>query len=229
MKILGLVGGMSWVSTQDYYKYINEGINRQLGGLNFAECLIYSFNYEDLKQYNLNDDAAGAFRHMTDVCLRLQNAGAEGIVLCANTAHRFAAELQEQLSIPIVHIGDATAAAIVQQGLRKVGLLGTKFTMELPFLKEKLALSGIETLIPDEADRAFVHETVFEELGRGILLPATRERYLAIIRELIARGAEGIILGCTEIPLLITPDDVPVPVFDTAKIHADAAVAFALS
>lgn len=228
MKILGLIGGMSWVSTQDYYKYINEGINERLGGLNFAECFMYSFNYEVLKQHNLAKDTDGLFRHFSQACLKLQAAGAEAIVLCSNTSHQYATALGEVLSVPVIHIGDAITEAVVAHRLKKVALLGTKFTMELPFITEKLAAQGIETLIPGEEDRNYIHETIFEELGRGIILPETREKYLHIIWQLIARGAEGVILGCTEIPLLISPQDVPVPVFDTTKLHAEAAVAFAV-
>ena len=229
MKKLGLVGGTSWVSTMDYYKLINEGINAQLGGLNFAECLIYSFNYADIVRNNNANDWDRTFQMISAASQHLINGGAEGIVLCANTMHLIAGRLQPVIDVPVIHIGEVTAAAIAQQGIKKVGLLGTKFTMELDFVKSKLRDKGIEAIIPEEADRAFVHGTIFDELGKGVVTAATRKRYIAISEQLIAQGAEGVILGCTEIPLVIKPGDLTVPTFDTTQLHAAAAVQFALS
>ncbi|CAA9199615.1 aspartate/glutamate racemase family protein [Flavobacterium collinsii] len=230
MRIIGLIGGISWVSTADYYKLVNEGINDKLGGLNFSECLIYSFNYADIKKNNDANDWDSTFNMLLKGCQFLQQGGAEAIVLCANTMHLIAERLQEAIDIPIIHIATATAVEIQKEAIKKVGLLGTKFTMELDFFKDKLAENGIETIIPkNDADRDFMHATIFEELGRGLVTEATKKRYLEIANQLIEEGAEGIILGCTEIPLVIKPEDISVPVFDTTLIHSMAAVEFQLS
>jgi len=228
MKILGLIGGTSWVSTQDYYKLINEGVNEKLGELNFAECMIYSFNYQDIKR---NNDANAWDKNLEMIStagLKLQNSGAKGIVLCANTMHLIADQLQEQIDIPVIHIATATADDIKAKGLKKVGMLGTRFTMERDFFRSKLEEKGIEMIIPEDDDRGFIHYTIFEELGRGIFTAETKQRYLATMDKLIAAGAEGIIAGCTEIPLLIKQDEVNFPLFDTLALHAKAAVEFAL-
>jgi aspartate racemase len=229
MKTLGLIGGISWVSTVDYYKLINEGINSELGGLNFCQCIIYSFNYADIKKNNDANDWDSTLQMVTAASEHLKGAGAKAIVLCANTMHLIAERLEQNTGIPVIHIATATAKAISSQKIKKVGLLGTKFTMELDFFKARLAQQSIETIIPGNDDRDFLHYTIFEELGRGILSEQTKQRYLSIIEQLIAQGAEGIILGCTEIPMLIQPDDVRVPVFDTTRIHVAAAIEFALS
>lgn len=228
MKLLGLIGGMSWPSTIDYYRLINQGINEQLGGLNFSHCVIYSFNYEDIRANHVTNSWDKTLQMVTEAGLYLKSGGAEAIVLCANTMHLIAEVLEDKIGLPIVHIATATATEIAKTGIRKVALLGTTFTMEKDFFKNKLQLQQIETMIPDEADRQFIHHTIFEELGKGEIVETTRQRYLQIIQQLIENGAEGIILGCTEIPMLIKPEDVPVPVFDTTKIHAAAAVAFSL-
>lgn len=230
MKIIGLIGGFSWVSTVDYYTQINQGINAHLGGLNYAECMVYSFNYQDIKN---NNDA-----HRWDVTLtmivsaakKLEQSGASAIVLCANTMHYIADKIQQEIHIPIIHIATATAFEIQNKGLRKVGLLGTKFTMEYDFFTSKLAELGIETIIPeDEDDKDFIHWTIFEELGRGLIKEETKKRYLSIMKSLQDKGAEGIIAGCTEIPMIVKPSDIHIPYFDTMSIHAKAAVDFALS
>ena len=230
MKIIGLIGGISWVSTADYYKLINQGINEKMGDLNFSECLIYSFNYADIKKNNENNDWDSTFNMLLKGCNFLKAGGAEAIVLCANTMHLIADRLEKEIKLPIIHIATETAKEIQKQNLKKVGLLGTKFTMELNFFKDKLIAQGIEAIIPEsEDDKNFIHTTIFEELGRGIVTPETKKRYLEIANELIKKGAEGIILGCTEIPLVILPEDLNVPVFDTALIHSKAAVEFQLS
>ena len=230
MKIIGLIGGISWVSTADYYKLINQGINEKMGDLNFSECLIYSFNYADIKKNNENNDWDSTFNMLLKGCNFLRAGGAEAIVLCANTMHLIADRLEKEIKLPIIHIATETAKEIQKQNLKKVGLLGTKFTMELNFFKDKLIAQGIEAIIPkSEDDKNFIHTTIFEELGRGIVTPETKKRYLEIANELIKKGAEGIILGCTEIPLVILPEDLNVPVFDTALIHSKAAVEFQLS
>ena len=230
MKIIGLIGGISWVSTADYYKLINQGINEKMGDLNFSECLIYSFNYADIKKNNENNDWDSTFNMLLKGCNFLKAGGAEAIVLCANTMHLIADRLEKEIKLPIIHIATETAKEIQKQNLKKVGLFGTKFTMELNFFKDKLIAQGIEAIIPEsEDDKNFIHTTIFEELGRGIVTPETKKRYLEIANELIKKGAEGIILGCTEIQLVILPEDLNVPVFDTALIHSKAAVEFQLS
>ncbi|MDH7464303.1 aspartate/glutamate racemase family protein [Chitinophagaceae bacterium 26-R-25] len=228
MKLLGLIGGISWVSTVDYYKLINEGINKELGDLNFAECMIYSFNYEDIKRNNEANDWDRTFAMLSKAAEHLKNGGASAILLCASTMHMIADKLQEHIQLPVIHIGEVTADAIQKQNIKKVGLLGTKFTMERDFFTSKLAAANIQAIIPDSEDRDFIHHSIFYELGKNIFLPETKQRYLRIISKLIENGAEGIILGCTEIPLLVTQNDVSVPVFNTTLIHAEAAVQFAL-
>lgn len=229
MKKLGLIGGISWVSTADYYKFINEGINKELGGVNFAECMIYSFNYNDIKRNNENNDWEKTFEMLSKACQNLKNSGAEAILLCANTMHLIADRIQESIDLPLIHIAVETAKEIEKKNIKKVGLLGTKFTMELDFFKDKLTALDIEAIVPEADDRDFLHDTIFNELGKGLILESTKARYLSIIEKLIENGAEGIILGCTEIPLLVKQEMVTVPVFDTALIHSNAAIAFALS
>jgi aspartate racemase len=229
MKKIGLIGGISWVSTADYYSFINKGINAKLGGLNFAECIIYSFNYAEIKKNNDAGDWDKTLDMLTNASLGLKSCGAEAIVLCANTMHLIADKLEQSIQIPVINIASVTAKEIRSQKIEKVGLLGTKFTMEMDFFKSKLNDLNIASVIPDEEDRTFVHYTIFEELGRGLVLEETKQRYLSIINKLIQRGAQGIILGCTEIPLLIKQEDIIVPVFDTTLIHSNAAVEFMLN
>lgn len=230
MRKIGLIGGISWVSTSDYYTLINKGINEKLGGLNFSECLIYSFNYADIKKNNDANDWDSTFNMLLKAAEVLKSGGAEAIVLCANTMHLIADKLQQAIGLPLIHIAEETAVEIQKKELKKVGLLGTKFTMELDFFKDKLAQKGIEAIIPaSEEVKDFIHYTIFEELGRGIASEETKKCYLEIANELIKNGAEGIILGCTEIPLVIKEGDLSVPVFDTTLIHTQAAINFQLS
>lgn len=230
MRKIGLIGGISWVSTSDYYTLINKGINEKLGGLNFSECLIYSFNYADIKKNNDANDWDSTFNMLFKAAEVLKSGGAEAILLCANTMHLIADKLQKAIGLPLIHIAEETAIEIQKKEIKKVGLLGTKFTMELDFFKDKLAEKGIETIIPiSEEDKDFIHYTIFEELGRGIATEETKKRYLGIANELIKNGAEGIILGCTEIPLVIKEGDLNVPIFDTTLIHTQAAINFQLA
>jgi aspartate racemase len=229
MKILGLIGGISWVSTIDYYRLINQGINEKLGDLNFAECMIYSFNYQDIKNNNDAGDWDKTLQMLTKAALGMKSAGAEAIVLCANTMHMIAEQLEQNVQLPVIHIATVTAQAIKREGIKKVGLLGTKFTMEQSFFRDKLTANDIEVVIPDAEDRQHIHYTIFAELGRNVIKPETKEFYLKVINKLVKRGAEGIILGCTEIPLLISPADTAIPLFDTTLIHSKAAVEFALA
>ena len=226
MKKIGLVGGISWVSTMDYYKFINEGVNLKLGGLNFAECIIYSLNFGDIQDKTWSN----SFDLLLNACESLKRSGVDGIVLCANTAHLFADRLQEIIELPIIHIGVATAKAINKQGFKKVGLLGTKFTMEMDFYSKKLEEYGLEVLIPEkQATRNYIQQTLKEELGIGLINPDTRINYISIVKELVDCGAECIVLACTEIPLLINQDDFTIPIFDTTKIHTKAIVEYIFS
>lgn len=226
MKKIGLVGGISWVSTMDYYKFINEGVNARLGGLNFAECIIYSLNFGDIQSAGWDN----SYELLLGACKSLKNTGVESIVLCANTAHLFADKLQDTVGLPIIHIGEETAKAINKTGYKKVGLLATKFTMEMNFYKDKLERYGLEVLIPEKQEtRDYIQRTLKEELGIGFINPETKINYISIIKELVDSGAECIILGCTEIPMLINQDDFDIPMFDTTKIHSQAIVDYIVS
>lgn len=226
MKKVGLIGGISWTSTLDYYRYINEGVNKKLGGLNFAECIIYSLNFGDICTYGWEN----AFDLLLKACSHLKKSGAEGIALCANTAHLYAERLRESIELPVIDIRIETAKAISKQGFKKVGLLGTKFTMEQDFFRNKLEHYGFEVLIPEKQEtRDYIQYTVKEELGKGFINPDTKTNYISIVNELVNQGAECIILGCTEIPLLISQNDFTIPVLDTAKLHSEAIVDYMLS
>lgn len=230
MKKIGLVGGISWTSTLDYYRFINEETNKRLGHLNFAECIIYSVNFENFSTYNADYNWEGTFQLLSNAASRLKDAGAEVILLGANTAHIVAERVAQKVGLPLIDIRVATANAIHKRQLKKVGLLGTVYTMELDFYKKKLSEEGLEIIIPaTKAEIDFIEETLLHELGKGILLQRTKQEYISIINRLIEQGAEGIILGCTEIPLLISQEDISVPVFNSTLIHAQAAVEFALT
>lgn len=226
MKTIGLIGGTSWVSTQDYYRIINQQINQRLGALNAGTILLYSVNYQDFVP---NKDRWKEMEIKYGIIAnKLQTAGAECILLCANTTHMIADKIQQQINIPLINIAEATANEITNQNLKTVALLGTKFTMEENFFKEKLTRQNIQTIIPASEDREFIHSTIFEELGKGIFIEATKKKYLQIIDGLKNKGAQGVIFGCTEIPMLIKPGECSIAVFDTMIIHATAAVDFAL-
>lgn len=228
MKKIGLVGGISWTSTMDYYRLINEAVNKKAGGLNFAECIIYSVNFEHFRKHNAAHDWDAAFGLLQDAAMRLKDAGADLIMLGANTAHIVAERIAAAAELPLIDIRTATAKAIKDRNISRVGLLGTVYTMELDFYKQKLAANGIEALVPDnKSDRDYIEETLLHELGKGIITADTKAGYLRIAGSLLERGAEGIVLGCTEIPLLLSQNDFTVPVFNTTQIHAHAAVEFA--
>jgi aspartate racemase len=229
MKTLGLIGGTSWVSTIDYYKYINELANEQRGGLNFAQILLYSISFNDVKSLADKSDWENLGKLLSGIAKNLENAGADAIVLCANTTHIVAESVEKSIEIPLIHITDATAKEILRRNLKKVALLGTKFTMDNDFYRERLARYEIETIIPNDEERTFIHSSIFEELGKNIFTAETKREYLEIIDNLHERGAEGVIFGCTEIPMLLKPEDCPIPSFDTTLIHARAAVDFALN
>jgi aspartate racemase len=228
-QVIGLIGGMSWKSSAEYYRLINEGVRTQLGGLHSACCLMWSFDFADIEALQRTDRWDEAAALMVDAAQRLERGGADFLVIATNTMHIAAPQVQVATSLPLLHIADPTAGRIKAAGLRRVGLLGTAFTMEQDFYKGRLAQQhGLEVLVPEAPDRATVHRIIYEELVQGQIRDASRQAYREVIARLVARGAEAIILGCTEIMLLVAPDDSPVPLFDTTGLHAEAAVARAL-
>ncbi|QHM74548.1 Aspartate racemase [Mixta theicola] len=230
MKTIGLLGGMSWESTALYYKIINEGVQAQLGGLHSARLVMYSVDFYEIERLQAAGEWRQAAALLADAARALQAAGADFLVLCTNTMHKVAPEISAATSLPLLHIADATAEAVKAAGISKVGLLGTRFTMEQAFYRARLEQQfGIEVLVPDEAGRETVHHIIYQELCLGHIHPASREKYRAVIAELVARGAEAIVMGCTEITLLIDQQDAAVPLFDTTRLHAEAAVALALA
>ncbi|MGD6942992.1 aspartate/glutamate racemase family protein [Cytobacillus gottheilii] len=228
MKTIGLIGGLSWESTSEYYRIINTAVKNKLGGLHSAKCLIHSFNFEEIADMQRTGKWKEATESMVEAAVKLEQAGAEVIVICTNTMHKMAMEVQEAVSVPLIHIAESTAHAIKQQNLKKVALLGTAFTMEQPFYKDILSKHGIETIIPNEADRQMVHSVIFDELCQGRFLEDSRVKYQELISKLEAEGAEGVILGCTEIPLLIKQEHSSLPLLDTTYLHAMAAVEYAM-
>ena len=228
-RTLGIIGGMSWESTESYYRLINEGIKARLGNLHSADLLIHSVDFAPIEVLQ----AQGAWDEMGKVLAnsgkRLQAAGAQGLLIATNTMHKVVDDVQAATNLPIIHIADVTAAAIKQQGLTKVALLGTQFTMTEDFYKQRLIDAGLQVLIPETGARAEVHRIIYEELCQGQLLDSSRQYYQQVIEDLADKGAEGVILCCTEIGLLIQQADSPIPVFDTTAIHAAAAVDFLLS
>ena len=229
MKTIGLIGGTGWTSTIEYYRIINQGTNKRLGGLNSAKCIVHSFNYAEINALNKKDDHNGIFQLVLNAAEKLKNVSADLLVLCANTLHQYVEELEKLIDLPIVHIADATANEIKKQNLTTIGLLGTKYTMEMDFYKKKLGDASIDTVVPEKPEREFIHSAIMDELLKEILKAETRERFLNIINDLERRGAEGIVLGCTEIPMLIKQKDIYLPLFNTLEIHAKAAVDFALT
>lgn len=229
-KVIGLIGGMSWESSAEYYRIVNERVRDRLGGLHSARCLMWSFDFaeiEALQHAGRWDDATAL---MIDAARRLERGGADFVVICTNTMHRMADQVQAAIGLPLLHIADPTAERIRAAGLRRVGLLGTAFTMEQDFYKGRLVQKhGLEVLVPDDADRATVHRVIYDELVQGRIEETSRQAYRGVIARLVERGAEAVILGCTEIMLLVRPEDSPVPLYDTTAIHAEAAVELALS
>lgn len=230
MKTLGMIGGISWLSTVEYYRLVNQEINARLGGFHSARCILHSIDMQDLADINQRQDWDASLELIMPAARSLEQAGAEALVLCSNTIHMVADQLEARIGLPLLHIADATASAIRKAGIERVSLLGTRFTMELPFLKDRLAWHGVTTVVPSQAERDFIHESIFTELAMNVIRPETRDRYLRIIERMAQQeGARGAILGCTEIPLLVRQADSAVPVFDTTALHARAAVDFALS
>ncbi len=230
MKLIGLIGGMSWESSIEYYRILNETVRERLGGLHSARCLLYSLEFEDIEQLQQQGKRDTAAVVLTEAAKVLEGGGADCIVICTNTMHIVADEVQHSIQIPLLHIADATAERVLADGYKRVGLLGTRYTMEKEFYRDRLADNfDLEVLIPSEDERGDIDGVIFNELVLGELLDSSRSKFLKIIAGLVERGAQGIILGCTEIGLLVSQDDVAVPVYDTALIHAEAAVEFALS
>jgi aspartate racemase len=231
MKTIGLLGGMSWESTLPYYRLINQRVGERLGGLHSAKILLYSVDFQEIEilQHAGRWEEAGEL--LAAAARALVRGGADFLVLCTNTMHKVAGAIEEAAGLPLLHIADATAAEIAQAGLGRVGLLGTRFTMEEDFYRRRLEERGLAVLTPGEDDRALVHRVIYEELCRGKIVDASRREYGRVLAALVERGAQGVILGCTEISLLVEPDscDGGVPLFDTTAIHARAAADFALA
>ena len=228
MRTLGLLGGMSWESTLPYYRIVNERVRERLGGLHSARLVLYSVDFAEIERLQHAGDWTAAGRVLADAAYALQRAGAEALVICTNTMHRVLEAIEETVDIPVLHIADSTARRMRAQGVKTIGLLGTRFTMEHDFYSGRLEENGFVVLTPDAAQRADVHRIIYDELCLGTIEDTSRERYRGIMADLVRRGAEGIILGCTEICLLVGAADTSVPVFDTTRIHAEDAADWAI-
>jgi aspartate racemase len=230
MRMIGLIGGMSWESSAEYYRLLNQGVRARLGPTASARCLLWSFDFAEIEALQHAGDWSRLTERMVDAARRLEAAGADVLLICTNTMHLMAGEVQSAVAIPLIHIADPTAARIVAAGLRKVGLLGTAFTMEQDFYKGRLRDAfGLEVIVPGEEDRATVHRIIYDELVAGRIEPSSRAAYRAVIARLVGAGAQAVILGCTEIMMLVGEEDSPVPIFDTTAIHAAAALDQALA
>ncbi|MEW9094823.1 MAG: aspartate/glutamate racemase family protein [Clostridiaceae bacterium] len=229
MKTIGLIGGMSWESSLEYYRIINETTKLKLGGLHSAKCLMYSVDFEEIEVLQHENKWDELTNIMVNSAEKLKNGGADFIIICTNTMHKMASDIENKVGIKVLHIAEATAKEIIKKEMKKVGLIGTKFTMEQDFYKKVFKDKfNIDTVIPDENERKIIHDIIYNELCKGIINEVSKEKYIKIINDLALKGAEGVVLGCTEIPLLINQEDVNIPVFDTTKIHAISAVEFAL-
>ena len=229
MRCIGLLGGMSWESSVNYERLINEGVRDRLGGVHSADLIIRSYDFAAIEAMQKAGDWDGAGELLAADARRLQDAGADAVALCTNTMHLVAPAIEAAIDVPFVHLADATAQAILATDVRAVALLGTRYTMEQGFYRQRLVDAGLEVLVPDEPDRTIVHDVIFEELVRGVVNPESRRRYVDAIDRLVDRGAQGVIAGCTEIELLVGPTDVSVPYFPTTAIHAQTLVDLALS
>ncbi len=229
MKTLGLIGGMSWESTIPYYRIINEYVKQQRGGLHSAKIILHSVNFHDIEYLQSQGDWQQAANVLSDIAIKLRQAGADAIVICTNTMHKIADHIEIASKLPLLHIADATGASLRQHGLKKVGLLGTRYTMEQAFYKQRLyERYNIDVIVPDQAGKTEVNRIIYEELCLGKINDTSRREYQKVIQQLEQQGAQGIVLGCTEIPLLISAQDATVPLFDTSRLHAIAAAQFAL-
>ena len=229
LRVIGMLGGMSWESSAEYYRLVNEVVRERLGGLHSARCVLVSVDFADIEELQVSGQWEQAGKALAAEAALVQAAGAEVLLLCTNTMHKVADQVQAAIDIPLLHIADVASAAVSGAGLRTVGLLGTAFTMEQDFYVDRLAASGLDVLVPPAADRAEVHRIIYDELCLGIVRDASRQVYREVIERLVTAGAQGIILGCTEIELLITAADSPVPVFPTTRLHVEAAVDLALA
>ncbi|HFK1746749.1 aspartate/glutamate racemase family protein [Bacillus cereus] len=228
MKTIGLIGGMSWESTSEYYRIINEEIKERLGGLHSAKCLINSVDFEEIERCQSSGDWDGAGEILGNAAYSLQKGGADFIIICTNTMHKVVGKIKAKIDIPVLHIADATAKEIKRKDIQKVGLLGTKYTMEQDFYKSRIEEYDIKVIVPSEKNRKEINKVIYTELCLGKIVSQSREYYKRVIEELVQKGAQGIILGCTEIGLLIKQENVSVPIFDTTHIHAIEAVKVAL-
>lgn len=228
MKTIGLLGGMSWESTVTYYRLINEGIKQRLGGLHSAKLVLVSVDFAEIEQLQHAGDWQAAGAVLTEAAAGLQKAGADFMLICTNTMHKVAPQIQSQVALPLLHIADATADQLLADGVSCVGLLGTRFTMEQDFYKQRLIERGLTVVVPDDNGRAEVNRVIYDELCLGQILETSRQQYQQVIQTLQKNGAEAVILGCTEIGLLVRPQDSPLPLYDTTEIHANIAVKFAL-
>lgn len=228
MKTIGLIGGITWLSTMDYYRLLNQMVNEKLGGVHSCKLVMSSVDFAEVKTLTFDDDWDGLAVLMIDSARKLEQAGADCILICANTMHHIADKVQAAINIPVIHIAVATGDAINQKGLTKVALIGTRYTMLFDFYKNKLAEKNISIIIPGEEDIEYINDAIYNEMGKGIFLPERKARVIEIINQLQQAGAAGVILGCTELPILIKQQDVNIPVFDTTLIHVTTAVEFAL-
>ena len=229
MKTIGMIGGTGWPSTLEYYKIINQEINKRLGGLSSAKILLSSFNYAEIDTFNKKDDHAGVYKLVLDAAQKIKKASIAFIIICANTMHQYVDALENETGLKIVHIAEATAVEIKKKSISKIGLLGTRPTMEMDFYTKRLQDKGIESIVPPKSDREFIHNVIMDELLKENIKDESKKKFLTIINELESNGAKGIVLGCTEIPLLIKQADTHLPIFNTLEIHAKATVDFALS
>ncbi|WP_333573967.1 aspartate/glutamate racemase family protein [Sphingomonas sp.] len=230
MKMIGLIGGMSWESSAEYYRLINEGVRSRLGPTASARCVLWSFNFAEIEELQHAGDWSRLTERMVEAARRLEDAGVDMLLICTNTMHRMAADVEAAVSVPLLHIADPTAESLKAAGIKRVGLLGTAFTMEHDFYRGRLSEKhGLEVIVPGSEDRAEVHRIIYEELVAGKIVPASRVAYRAVISRLVEHGAEAVILGCTEIMLLVGAEDSSVPLFDTTSLHAAAATQMAMS
>lgn len=223
MKTIGLIGGMSWESTSLYYKTINEYIKNNLGGLYSAKCILYSVNFEEISRLQKSGDWEKCGEILGDIAKKLETAGADYIVICTNTMHKVVPEMKKYINIPVIHIAEAAYGRIAAKGIKNIGLLGTKYTMQQDFYKSILIDKGLNVIIPDEEDIEFINNVIFNELCCGEINPKSKQKFIEIVEKLKKKGAEGVILGCTEIVMLISQKDIDIPVFDTTAIHAETA------
>ena len=228
LKTIGLIGGMSWESTVTYYKIINETVKEKLGGLHSAKCILYSVDFQEIEECQANGNWEKSGEILGEAAYNLEKAGADFIVICTNTMHKVVNQIKEKISIPILHIAEMTAEKILEKGLKNIALLGTKYTMEQDFYKSKLIEKGINVIIPDKNDIEIINEVIYDELCLGTINSDSKKKFLEIVDKLRNKGAEGIILGCTEIGLLIKNEDTDVPLFDTAIIHAEQAAIYSI-